>query len=300
MIRIELEQGTPEWLKWRRTVITATDCPALLGSSPYMTAYKCWQRKLGLIEEQPSNAAMERGKRLEPEARERFNNEMLPEMGLKFEPAVVESTTYTYLGASLDGITPCNRFIVEIKCGGAALFDMAQHGIIPDHYMHQIQHQLLVTGAEKAFYYCYNGKEGRTIIVMPDNKFVDKFIPKAKDFLKCIADFEPPALMNNDYQDMSTNQLWSSYSKAYSEIDAQIKILEEEKEKIRKNLIYLCDERNCSGHGLKIQKMISKGRIDYDRIPELKSVEIEGYRKANSITWRIISDKKTQSCENKV
>ena len=66
MKTIELEQGSNEWLSWRRTVITATDCSCIMGNNPWTTEYKCWQRKLELIPEQTSNYAMERGKRLEP------------------------------------------------------------------------------------------------------------------------------------------------------------------------------------------------------------------------------------------
>ena len=48
---IELEQGSPEWLSWRRTVITATDASVIMGNNPWETPYSCWQRKLGLLEE---------------------------------------------------------------------------------------------------------------------------------------------------------------------------------------------------------------------------------------------------------
>lgn len=34
MKEIKLEQGTPEWLAWRRTVITATDASIILGNNP--------------------------------------------------------------------------------------------------------------------------------------------------------------------------------------------------------------------------------------------------------------------------
>jgi putative phage-type endonuclease len=68
MKMIEVEQGTKEWLLWRKTVITATDCPAIMGSSPWVTIYKCWQKKLGLIKDEKSNPSMERGKLLKTEA----------------------------------------------------------------------------------------------------------------------------------------------------------------------------------------------------------------------------------------
>src|SRR5277367_4327685 len=145
---INVEQGSEEWLSWRKTVITATDCPAILGSSPWATAYKCWQKKLGLIPEQKSNDAMERGKRLEPVIRERFINKY----GLNMTPIVLESSEYDFLGASLDGLSDCGKYVLEIKTGGHNLYKMAQDGVVPQYYLDQIQHQLLVTEAEKCFY----------------------------------------------------------------------------------------------------------------------------------------------------
>src|ERR1700743_3251665 len=117
---IELEQGSQEWLSWRKTVITATDCSSIMGNNPWTTAYKCWQRKVGLIEENKSNEAMERGKRLEPEARSQFTQQY----GIDMTPVVVESTEYDFLGASLDGISIMGNYLLEIKCGGDKLHNM--------------------------------------------------------------------------------------------------------------------------------------------------------------------------------
>jgi putative phage-type endonuclease len=287
MKTINVEQGSKEWLRWRKTVITATDCPAILGTSPWQTAYKCWQRKLDLVDAQPPNAAMARGIKLEPEARAKFNDTY----GFDMQPAVVESTEYTFLGSSLDGITPCGRFVVEIKCGGESLQEMARNGIIPDYYLDQIQHQLLVTGAEKAYYYSYDGKSGTCIDVLPDPGFKDRFLSKAVAFCKCIAYFEPPAMTHKDYQDMSDNLSWKDYAKQYADVDIQLKAFEEKKDYLRKKLIELSGEQSSQGAGIKVMKIISKGRVDYEQIPELKSVDLDKYRKNSSSLWKIITDR---------
>ena len=286
MKRINVDQGSKEWLKWRKTVITATDCPAIMGSSPYQTAYKCWQRKLGLIEEQASNAAMERGKHLEPIARDKF----MLETGILISPAVVESEEYSFLGASLDGITEDNKIIVEIKCGGDKLHNMALNRIIPDYYLDQIQHQLLVTGAEKAYYYSFDGTSGIKIEVTRDSEFMERFLPKARSFWKGIAINEPPAMTEKDYKDMTDNLSWSQCAKEFHEVSSALVVLEEKKDYLRKRLIELCEDQSCKGSGVKVLKIFSKGRVDYDAIPEIKTVDIEKYRKASSSSWKILVD----------
>jgi putative phage-type endonuclease len=281
---IPLEQGSQAWLDWRKTVITATDCPAILGSSPWTTAYKCWQRKLELVEDIKSNEAMERGKRLEPQARASF----VERYGFNMEPAVVESSEYDFLGASLDGISSSGRTILEIKCGGSKLHTMAAIGRIPDYYMHQMQHQLLVTGAEKCYYYSYDGKNGICIEVLPDPEFVDKFMPKARAFWKGIAFFEPPALEDRDYRNMNDSLDWNQYTKMYREVSDSLKVLEEKKDYLRKQIINLCADQSCFGNGIKVVKAITKGRIDYEQIPEIKDLDLNKYRKNSSTTWKFL------------
>jgi putative phage-type endonuclease len=284
MKQIFLEQGTPEWLSWRRTVITASDCPVIMGSSPWVTPYQCWQRKLGLIEEQKSNDAMERGKRLEPEARTQF----IKRHGIDMVPAVVESSELEFLGASLDGMSQLGGSILEIKCGGYKLHDMASKGEIPAYYQDQMQHQLLVTGAAICFYYSYNGTDGICIEVRPDPEFRNRFLPKAREFWKCVALNEPPTLHESDYKDMSNDPTWKGFEAEYAKVDEQIKGLEQVKAAYRKEIIKLANDQNCKGEKIRIMQSIMRGRVDYDQIPELNGVNLDKYRKESTKTWKIL------------
>ena len=281
---IELEQGTAAWLAWRKTVITATDCSCILGNNPWSTAYKCWQRKLGLIPEQQSNEAMERGKYLEPEARAQF----IAGYGIDMFPVVVESSEFEFLGASLDGISEASNTILEVKCGGYKLHQMASNGQIPQYYLDQMQHQLLVTGASKCFYYSYDGKNGICIEVLPDPEFKDKFLPKAREFWRCIAFNEAPALQDSDYKNMSDEPAWKGYAIEYRRVNEQIKNLEEVKERCRKELLKLCDDQNCLGEGVRVMKTMMRGRVAYDKIPEIKNIDLEKYRKGSTTAWKIM------------
>ena len=98
MRRVEFDQGSSEWLQWRKGLLTATDAPMLMRASPYATPYQGWQRKTGHAQEQQENEAMRRGKRDEPIAREWF----IKEYGIHMESCCIESYTYNFIGASLD------------------------------------------------------------------------------------------------------------------------------------------------------------------------------------------------------
>lgn len=281
---IDLPQGSPEWLAWRKTVITATDASIIMGSNPWETPYRLWQRKLGLIEEKKSNEAMDRGKRLEPEARALC----IEYIGFEVKPIVVESDEFDFLGASLDGISESGNSVVEIKCGGSKLHEMAIRGEIPQYYQDQMQHQLLVTDADRCLYYSYDGSKGICIEVEPDPEFKDKFLPKAREFWKCIALCEPPALQDSDYKDMSDNAAWEACAERYRDLHQTIKGLEESKEHCRRELLLLCGDQSCSGEGIKVMKSIVRGRIAYDAIPELEGVDLDKYRNVSTKTWKVL------------
>ena len=270
----------------RKTVITATDCPAILGSSPWSTAYKCWQKKLCLIDEEKSNEAMERGKNLEPIIRDRF----IQKYGINMTPIVVQSSEYDFLGASLDGLSDCGRYLLEIKTGGNTLYKQALEGTIPQYYMDQMQHQLLVTGAEICFYKVGHEDEEKehVIEVYRDIGFKDRFLPKAREFLKCVAMNDPPTLQDSDYKNMSEEPAWKGLATEYRKLAEQIKNLEEVKESYRRELLKLCKDQNCIGDGVKVMKTVMRGRIDYDSIPELTGIDLEKYRKNATTTWKIL------------
>ncbi len=283
-----MEQGSKEWLAWRKTVITATEASIIMGNNPWDTPYTCWQRKLGLIEEKKTNAAMERGKRLEPIARERF----IKKYRINMTPVVVESTEFDFLGASLDGLSDCQQYILEIKTGGDKLLQMANQGIIPEYYIDQMQLQMLATGAKKCFYHVAHEDEKKDVVLQlnSDPIFEQKFMPKAREFWRCVALNEPPPLQDSDYKDMSSEPHWKSCAEQYRKASEKIKVLEEIKESYRKELLKMCLDQSCIGNGLKVIKTAMKGRIVYDEIPELKGIDLDKYRKDSTTLWKILLD----------
>ena len=65
---LRLTQGSPEWHEHRRRCRNASETPAVLGVSPWLTPYQLWQQKMGLSEVAVT-PAMQHGTDLEPAAR---------------------------------------------------------------------------------------------------------------------------------------------------------------------------------------------------------------------------------------
>ena len=292
MRRINLEQGSEEWITWRKGLLTATDAPMLLGVSPYVTPYKGWQRKLGLSPEPIETEAMRRGKRDEPIAREWFTKEY----GIPMEPCCVESDEFNFIGASLDGISHCGKYLLEIKSNG----DQYHFGLgkgIPEFHYCQIQHQYIACDniPELCFYLSWN-KNGPKINEIKINiDWIKDYIQQARDFWKKIVFSDPPSMSHKDYKDRTGEKEWLSYAVEYRNACEQIKKLEEIKEKYRLELIKMCGEESCYGDGIKVMKKTIKGRIEYDSIPELEKVDLEKYRKSPTFSWTIMLDQKVET-----
>jgi predicted phage-related endonuclease len=88
---IPLEQGTEEWLRYRRGHAMASETPSLLGSALYypFTAFQLWLNKKGLAAA-PQHPGMRVGLEFEPLARAKFREIYGV---LRCEPCVVEEDT---------------------------------------------------------------------------------------------------------------------------------------------------------------------------------------------------------------
>ena len=107
---------------------------------------------------------MLRGTQLEPQAREAY--EQLT--GHVMQPLVLVEGDYS---ASLDGITFDGGLMLEIKCPiskDSKLLAEANAGRVPISTYWQIQTQLLVSGAELAHLYVYDGTAGILLEQLPE------------------------------------------------------------------------------------------------------------------------------------
>jgi putative phage-type endonuclease len=276
----DLEQGTAEWLSLRTTKITSTDAAVIVGASHWKTRIQLYNEK---ISDTPIttfvNDRMKRGTDLEPIARQLF----CIQNGVEVYPRVV---TREWAMASLDGMSDDGKHIVEIKCPGEKDHACALAGRVPDHYYPQLQHQLYVTGLQSIFYYSFDGTDGVTIVVKRDDAYIEKMVEQEKIFYDCLINKTPPEPSENDYVERE-DELWSQCAQQWKYTNEQIKSLEKEEEHLRKQLIFLSGASNVRGGGLSLCRVIRSGHIDYSKIPELRGVDLDKYRKPSIDTWRI-------------
>lgn len=180
---ITLEQGSAAWRRWRNEGVGASDAPAVMGENRFKSRSDLLYEKKHQADE-PPNAAMREGTRLEPQARAAYEQSV----GFSVAPLCIESLEYPWLKASLDGISEKRDSLVEIKCGQAAM-GQAQRGIIPRYYHGQIQHQLMITGLEEIDYWCYRPEGGGILLQKArDNVYIRRLFKAELAFYKEMQD----------------------------------------------------------------------------------------------------------------
>lgn len=224
-------ENRKEWLLWRKMGLGASDVSALYGCHTVLTPFKLWLDKITpeVIEEE-SNFATQMGNDLEPKARARFaalyNLDHFSDE--TFEPARIQSG---FMMASLDGASKDMKTILEIKFmsrPGAiekltpgkrkhlavvndslpVTHDTDAMGRVPYGYWIQIQHQLLVSGADSCFFISYEPQPDDRAVSMhycevkPNTEFMRSHIEKCANFWSLVLSKTRPDLIDADYSNL--------------------------------------------------------------------------------------------------
>jgi hypothetical protein len=159
-------------------------------------------------------------------------------------------------------------------------------GKVPPHYYAQLQHQLYVTDLPKMYYFSFDGDDGVVVSVDRDQKYIDKMVVAEKQFLCCLRDKTAPPLTPDDFTTQD-NEEWESVARQWMSAKRLLKKIQEDEEDLRELLIQLSGNANAKGAGISLCKVVRKGSVDYSKIPELKKVDLDKYRKADSEYWKV-------------
>lgn len=288
----KIRVGTEEWLKARRGLITATDLPIILGFSPWCTPLQLYERKKEGIEIRQTEAML-RGIELEDRARKIFEKESGHFVDAEFR----QSQIFPWMGASFDGINDLG-VLVEIKCPNEKTHVEAMNGKIPIYYHWQIVHQMVVAGVKEANYVSFRPENpvpyvNLRVELSPDD--MDVAISESKKFWERLQEDNPPQRTSKDKENavIATDEDFLIKEAQLFRMMGAYKELEEHIEELKAKLIEECKGQSCVGSYFKFTPSSCKGAIDYSKIPELKKVDLEQYRKSQYTKWMIkaIDDK---------
>lgn len=270
---VQLVQGSAQWHEYRRTMRNASESAAVLGINPWTTPYQLWLIKTGRNVSE-ANAAMRHGTALEPAARAAFE----AQTGQVMQPLVVQDGPYS---ASLDGITLDGELILEVKCpvkGRASrLWQDAEAGVVPGYYAVQIQHQLMVSGAQSATLWVYDGTQGIALPVVRDEEAMEAIREGWEAFQPYLDEDRPPPLTEADTVRRS-DLAWQEAAEAYRQAKAGAQASDEALERAKEALVALARHPREQGGGVAVTRFWKAGSVNYKKVVELKGVDLEQYR----------------------
>lgn len=186
-MKIDLEQNTPGWLEFRKTKVTASEISILMGTNPWSTVEDLIGIKCGM-KVIPDNAAMKEGRDREQEVRAI----VCRDLETIFSPAVYLSDENPLFMASLDGISPDEQEIIEIKVVGNRSWNNIVSNGIPIYYYQQMLWQMMCSGAKVGYFIAFH-RNTRKIHMNPitmNSLEIEKMKDAAIDFLKQLEDFQ--------------------------------------------------------------------------------------------------------------
>jgi len=270
---LKLVQGSPEWHAHRAQYRNASESAAVMGVSPFLTPYQFWQIRTGRVE-QPVTAPMRHGTEMEPRARAAYE----AQTGLVMQPLVLADGDYS---ASLDGITLEGDLLLEVKSPykgqSSALWQGVVAGDVPDYYAIQIQHQLMVSGADMAHLWVFDGTEGLLLEVARDEAIMASIRAAWDGFQKYLDTDTPPPLSDRDTATRDDPE-WKLAALGYLNAKRMAEEATATLEAAREQLVGLTSHPSESGAGVTVTRFWKQGNVDYKRVPELDGVSLDGYR----------------------
>lgn len=187
MIIVDLPQGSEEWHKYRLFGIGSSDSASIMNLNKYQTIQDLYLKKTGQIPpHQEDSEATAHGIKNEDLVRQMINIET----GSNYIPACIISSEYDFIRASLDGMNEDST--LEIKCPFNKHSYINQRKKIPDYYYTQVQHQLLTTGYEIAYFTVWFEYKKFTYKILRNEKFIHELKNRIINFWECVETNTPP------------------------------------------------------------------------------------------------------------
>lgn len=254
----------------RRTYLGGSDARAILGRDEGALV-RLWQEKRGEVapEDLSGNLAVQFGCVTEELNRRWFSQHT--GFGVRDVQRFVRHPKLEWMGATLDGVVEGEGAVFEAKF--MLPWSFAEDAAV-DKHMAQLQHNMLVTGARRAYLSVLTGgAKWVSMEVEADPVYQMVLHQVERIFWRCVQTGEPPRVFGAEppkhrvaairVVDMSASNAWSEWAQVYSRTRAAY--VEHEGAKAELKALVPEDAKEAVGHGLKAKRSKS-GAISFEAL----------------------------------
>lgn len=284
---LDIIQGSKEWEDLRRVKVTATDIATLMTGSE-REIYDRWEQKI-MGEKKFVTKAMQHGLDTEAEARSWLNGEE----GMLFLPLCALHDSHDWLMVSLDGWDWEDKVTAEIKCPSSPVYKPEDFSGYKKAWWQIQTHHAVVNPSRAIFlsYYVSEGSVERPEVsaqadIPRDEGAIAQLLERGAWFYDHLMNMTPPYPLESVLTERNDEE-WKEAAHAWIVARNALKEAEEIEAICREGLIFLAKDQSSKGGGISLSRYVRRGAVDYAKIPELKSVDLEKFRKPNSVSWRI-------------
>lgn len=180
------------WLEDRRRGIGGSDVGPILGLSPYRTPLDVFHDKRGDLVDKPETAPMRWGTLLEPVVRQEYatvtgRDVLMPTGGM------LSHDRHDFMLANLDGFTTDGRIYEGKTARTAQGWGEPGTDEVPQGYLFQVQHYMLVTGYPVAdIAVLIGGSDFRIYTVEADRELHEMLVDAEAEFWRRVQENDPP------------------------------------------------------------------------------------------------------------
>jgi putative phage-type endonuclease len=178
---------TSEQLEERLNYICGSDAAVICGVSPWGNIVQLWQEKTRQIHRKDisDNPYIKAGNFLEPAVKAWFEHET----GLKvtIDNNLIVHPEIPYLAGNIDGRVGDDAIFEAKTASHDEGWGQTNHNQIPDHYLLQISHYMLVANVQKAHVaVLIRGNDFRYYTIERNPKLEEMMLRKYREFWKCV------------------------------------------------------------------------------------------------------------------
>lgn len=289
----------------RKGCITASEIGAIAGRGRFNTRADIMRRKVrefhGLPNEFQGNVATQWGKDHEADAIAEWefisgHNAICAGDNQRFVKTEILAGDGTVImaGCTPDGLI-VGSGIVEVKCPYGKRDEKPnalEYLESAPEYLDQMQWQMMVTNTQVCEFVVWTTQGIDYVPVIADFVRQEQLVAVAMDFQRELnailagPELQAPYIADKNAVEHRDDAEFSAAAERYKTALAEYEMANENMELARAELLALVSA-STEGCGLKITRSERKGAVDYGKIPELKGVDIEQYRKKSSVIWSI-------------